>query len=166
MSEHLAPRVLEAARARKMMIAVAESCTGGLLGAALTAVPGSSDVFDRGFVTYSYPAKTEMLGVPPEMLAEHGAVSEPVARAMAEGALARSGADLAAAITGVAGPGGSEAKPEGLVWIAVADASGTLAETRAFGPIGRGLVRTRSVEMALEMMRQALTRSVRSPLAP
>ena len=148
------------------MIAVAESCTGGLLGAALTGIPGSSDVFDRGFVTYSYPAKTAMLGVPPELLAAHGAVSEPVVRAMAEGALARSGAGLAAAITGVAGPGGSEAKPEGLVWFAVADPGGTRAEKRNFGAVGRGLVRARSVDVALEMMRQALTCSVRSPRVP
>jgi len=148
------------------MIAAAESCTGGMLGAALTDVAGSSDVFDRGFVTYSYPAKTAMLGVAREVLAAHGAVSEPVARAMAEGALARSDAALAVAITGVAGPGGSEAKPEGLVWFALAGPEGTRAELREFGPIGRRQVRTRSVAAALEMLLQALTRSARSPRAP
>lgn len=122
-SDDAARRLLAAARARGLMIVTAESCTGGLVSAALTAIPGSSDAFDRGFVTYSYPAKTGMLGVPPEMLAAHGAVSEPVARAMAAGALHASGAGLAVAVTGVAGPGGSEAKPEGLVWFATAVAA-------------------------------------------
>lgn len=150
--------VLEAARARGWSIATAESCTGGLLSAALTEVPGASDVFDRGFVTYSYPAKTAMLGVPQDMLALHGAVSEPVARAMAEGALLHSRAGLAIAITGVAGPGGSENKPEGTVWFAVAAAGETRAERHDFGAIGRDAVRARSVAVALDLALQALGR--------
>lgn len=158
-SEALARDVLAAARARGWRIAVAESCTGGMVSAALTDVPGSSDVFDRGFVSYSYPAKTAMLGVPEAMLAEHGAVSEPVARAMAEGGLRASQAQVAAAITGVAGPGGSDAKPEGLVWFAVAGPAGVATLRRDFGPLGRGAVRLRSVETALEMLLQALGRA-------
>ncbi len=157
-AEGPARAVLTAARARGWRIATAESCTGGLLGAALTDVPGSSDVFDRGFVVYSYPAKTAMLGVPETTLAEHGAVSEPVARAMAEGALAASGAQLALAVTGVAGPGASEAKPEGLVWFAAAWPGGVEAVRRDFGPLGRDAVRRRSVEAALDLALQALAR--------
>lgn len=162
-SDDLARRLLAVARDRGLMIATAESCTGGLVSGALTAIPGSSDVFDRGFVTYSYPAKTEMLGVPPEMLAAHGAVSEEVARAMAAGALRASRAGLAVAVTGVAGPGGSEAKPEGLVWFATAVAAGPgnasilHAEHRAFGALGRDAVRTRSVETALALALRALS---------
>jgi nicotinamide-nucleotide amidase len=154
----LARAVIEAARARGLRIATAESCTGGLVSAALTDVAGSSDVFDRGFVTYSYPAKVAMLGVPQAMLTAHGAVSEPVARAMAEGALAASDADIAIAVTGVAGPGASETKPEGLVWFAVATAEATRSERRDFGPLGRDRVRARSVEVALELALQTATR--------
>jgi nicotinamide-nucleotide amidase len=150
-AEARARRLLEAARARGLKLATAESCTGGLVAAAITDIPGSSDVFDRGFVTYSYPAKVAMLGVPQAMLTEHGAVSEAVARAMAEGALAGSDADVAVAITGVAGPGASEAKPEGLVWFAVATRDGARAERRDFGALGRDRVRARSVETALEL---------------
>ena len=124
-AEAAARALLDAARARGWKIATAESCTGGLVSAAITDIAGSSDVFDRGFVTYSYPAKVAMLGVPQALLTAHGAVSEPVARAMAEGALAASDADLAIAVTGVAGPGASEAKPEGLVWFATATAAAT-----------------------------------------
>lgn len=156
MTEALAARVLEAARARGWMIVTAESCTGGMVSAALTDIAGSSDVFDRGYVSYSYPAKTTMLGVSPELLAAHGAVSEPVARAMAEGARAASGADLAIAVTGVAGPGASEAKPEGLVWFATATAAETRAERRDFGPLGRAHVRARSTGTALELALQAM----------
>ncbi len=151
-----AEALLAAARARGWRIVTAESCTGGLLAAALTEVPGSSDAFDRGFVSYSYPAKTAMLGVPQAMLDAHGAVSEPVARAMAEGARAASGAELAIAITGVAGPGASEAKPEGLVWLAVATPDATRTERRDFGPLGRARVRTASVETALRLALQAI----------
>ena len=151
--------VLDAARARKLRIATAESCTGGLVSAALTTIPGSSDVFDRGFVTYSYPSKTALLGVPAALLAGDGAVSEPVARAMAEGALDRSDADLTVAITGVAGPGGSEAKPEGMVWFATAGLGDTVSRLEQFGPLGRDTVRDRSVETALDLLAQALARA-------
>ncbi|MFZ1512267.1 MAG: CinA family protein, partial [Tabrizicola sp.] len=106
------PDLLARARGRGLRIATAESCTGGMVAVALTDVAGSSDVFERGFVTYSNAAKIEVLGVGPETLEAHGAVSEAVAREMAEGALARSRADLAVSITGIAGPGGSEFKPE------------------------------------------------------
>ncbi len=154
--ETLARAVLDAARARGVMIATAESCTGGLVSAALTDIAGSSDVMDRGFVTYSYPAKTELLGVSSDDLARYGAVSEIVARAMATGALARSDAGLAVAITGVAGPGASEAKPEGTVWFAVAGPDGVRTHLAEFGPLGRAGVRARSVETALELLAQAL----------
>ena len=158
-AETLARRLIEAARARGWKLVTAESCTGGLVAAAITEIPGSSDTFDRGFVTYSYPAKVAMLGVPQVVLTEHGAVSEPVARAMAEGALAASDAELAVAVTGVAGPGQSEAKPEGLVWFATATADETRAERRDFGPLGRARVRAKSVETALELAFQALART-------
>jgi nicotinamide-nucleotide amidase len=158
-AEDKARALIEAARARGWKIATAESCTGGLVGAAITDVAGSSDVFDRGFVTYSYPAKVAMLGVPQLLLTDHGAVSEAVARAMAEGALAASDAEVAVAVTGVAGPGASDAKPEGLVWFATATAEGTRAERRDFGPVGRARVRARSVETALELALQAVLRT-------
>lgn len=147
------------ARARKAgaMIATAESCTGGLIAGALTDVPGSSDVFDRGFVTYSNAAKTEMLGVPSDMITTHGAVSEEVARAMAEGALTRSDATLAVSVTGIAGPGGSDAKPEGRVCFGVAqNGSLTTSETRDFGPLGRSAVRQATVDHALALLVAAL----------
>lgn len=153
----LSAEVLAACRARGIMLATAESCTGGMVSAALTAIPGSSDVVDRGFVTYSNAAKTAMLGVPDALIAAHGAVSEEVARAMAEGALARSDAGVAVAITGVAGPGGSEAKPEGLVHFACARAgAATLLERVAFGPLGREHVREESVRAALGLVLRAL----------
>jgi len=155
-SEARAREVLQAARRKGWRIVAAESCTGGMVSAALTDIAGSSDVFDRGFVTYSYPSKTELLGVPQAMLVDHGAVSEPVARAMATGALDASGAHLAVAITGVAGPGGSEAKPEGLVWFAVATGAGVRSEKRDFGASGRANVRRRSVETALDLMLQEM----------
>ena len=158
-AEARARALIAALRARGWRIAAAESCTGGLVAAAITDVPGASDVFDRGFVSYSYPSKVAMLGVPQFLLTEHGAVSEPVARAMAEGALAASEAELAVAITGVAGPGGSEAKPEGLVWFAIATADATRAERREFGAIGRAAVRLRSVETALDLALQAVARA-------
>ena len=154
--EARARRLIAACRARGWLLATAESCTGGLVSAALTDIAGSSDVVDRGFVTYSNAAKTAMIGVPAALIAAHGAVSEPVARAMAEGARAASGAGLAIAITGVAGPGASEAKPEGLVWFATATAAGTRAERRDFGALGRARVRARAVETALELGLQAV----------
>jgi nicotinamide-nucleotide amidase len=150
----LARAVLDACRAAGLTVATAESCTGGMVAAALTDVPGSSDVVERGFVTYSNAAKTELLGVPAGTIARHGAVSEPVVRAMAEGALAQSPADLAIAITGIAGPGGGSAeKPEGLVHFACARRGRPTAHARVeFGPIGRDRVRARSVEQALAML--------------
>lgn len=155
-AETRARALLDAARARGWKVATAESCTGGLVAGAITDIPGSSDVFDRGFVTYSYPAKVAMLGVPQVMLTEHGAVSEPVARAMAEGALAASDADVAVAITGVAGPGASDAKPEGLVWFAIATRDVVRTERREFGALGRDRVRARSVDVALELATLAI----------
>jgi len=153
-----AEAVLAAARAAGLTVATAESCTGGLVAAALTDVPGSSAVVDRGFVTYSNAAKTEMLGVDPGLIERHGAVSDPVARAMAEGALARSPADVAVAITGIAGPGGATpTKPEGLVHFACARRD---AETRSgpveFGARGRAEVREASVLHALGMVLEAI----------
>ena len=153
-----AEALLERFRARKARIATAESCTGGLIAAALTEVPGASDVVDRGFVTYSNEAKRELLAVPAELIEAHGAVSEPVARAMAEGALARSEAEVAVAVTGVAGPGGgSAAKPVGLVHFAAARRSGpTRHLERRFGDLGRRRIRVLAVEAALALAEEAL----------
>jgi nicotinamide-nucleotide amidase len=153
-----AARLLEAFRAKGLRIATAESCTGGLVSALLTEVPDSSDVLERGFVTYSNEAKHESLGVANTMLATHGAVSEPVARAMAEGALRHSHADIAVSVTGLAGPGGgTDAKPIGLVHLAAARAGGpTLHQECRFGDIGRDQVRTKAVEFALSLLRRAL----------
>jgi nicotinamide-nucleotide amidase len=148
--------LLARARAQGVRIATAESCTGGMVAAALTDVAGSSDVFDRGFVTYSNAAKVAMLGVSEATLAAHGAVSEAVAREMAEGALARSGSDLAVSVTGIAGPGGSEFKPEGRVCFAVATTKAVRAETVEFGPLGRDRVRRAARDHALALMAQAL----------
>lgn len=147
----LAARVLEACRRRGVMLATAESCTGGLVAGCLTAVAGSSDVVERGFVTYTNTAKSEMLGVDPELIGRVGAVSEEVARAMAEGALARSRAQITVAITGVAGPGQSEAKPAGLVYIAGA-AQGLSTECLELRLAGdRDAVRRSSVVEALNL---------------
>jgi len=149
--------LLAAARAAGAVVATAESCTGGLVAGAITEVPGSSDIFDRGFVTYSNAAKVEMLGVSGATLASHGAVSEEVAREMAEGALARSGATLAVSVTGIAGPGGSEFKPEGRVCFGLAALDGTVrTETVEFGAPGRAEVRRRSVDHALGLLLWAL----------
>ena len=152
-----AEELLARARAAGASLATAESCTGGLLAGAITEVPGSSDVFDRGFVTYSNAAKVEMLGVSQATLDAHGAVSEEVAAEMAAGALARSGATLAVSVTGIAGPGGSEHKPEGRVCFGLA-ARGrpAQAETVEFGPLGRGTVRSRSVAHALALLLDVL----------
>ncbi len=150
--------LLEACRARGLRIATAESCTGGLIAAALTAIPGSSDVFERGFVTYSNEAKAEMLGVPAALIARKGAVSMEVALAMADGALMHSRADVVAAVTGIAGPGGgADAKPVGLVHIAAARRGGArLHEECRFGDIGRGPVREGSLAAALDLVTRAL----------
>ncbi|MBB5514783.1 nicotinamide-nucleotide amidase [Rubricella aquisinus] len=151
-----AEELLAAARAKGLMIATAESCTGGLVAAALTDVPGSSDVFDRGFVTYSYPSKVALLGVEQATLDAVGAVSEEVAREMAAGALAHSDAQVTVAITGVAGPGGSESKPEGLVHFAAASAAGVVHREMRFGPLGRSQVRRAAVQTALDMLGDAV----------
>jgi nicotinamide-nucleotide amidase len=152
-----ATSLLDSFRKRGLKLATAESCTGGLVTGLLTEIAGSSDVVERGFVTYSNAAKHELVGVPETMLAEHGAVSEPVARAMAEGALSHSHADVSVAITGVAGPGGgSAAKPVGLVHLAAARRGGsTLHQERRFGDIGRAEVRLKSVADALALLNQA-----------
>lgn len=154
--DDLAARVLATCRARGLMLATAESCTGGLVAGALTDIAGSSDVVERGFVTYSNAAKIEMLGVPEAWIAEHGAVSELVARAMAEGAVARSRADVAVAVTGIAGPGGGSAsKPVGLVHFAAARrGAATLHVERRFGDLGRAEIRRRSVVQALDLLMQ------------
>jgi len=150
----LARRVLDACRANGLMAATAESCTGGMVAAALTDIPGSSDVLERGFVTYTNEAKAESLGVPLPLIEAHGAVSEPVALAMAEGALAQSRANIAVAITGVAGPGGgSDEKPEGLVHFACARRGAETRHARVeFGALGRDAVRQASVLQALQML--------------
>jgi nicotinamide-nucleotide amidase len=149
--------LLALARAKGAKIATAESCTGGLIAAALTEVAGSSDVFDRGFITYSNPAKMAMLGVGAETLARVGAVSEDVAAEMAEGALRHSDATLAVSVTGIAGPGGSEFKPEGRVCFGLAQRGHvTLTETVEFGPLGRSAVRQATVRHALALLGAAL----------
>jgi nicotinamide-nucleotide amidase len=150
----LAADLIKACRAKGELIATAESCTGGLVSATLTAVPGSSDVFDRGFVTYSNAAKSEMLGVPYWLIERHGAVSEDVARAMAGGALTHSRASLAVAITGIAGPGGgTQDKPVGLVYFAAGRRDTMIAsESVLFGDLGRAEIRRRCVERALSLL--------------
>jgi len=160
----LAEEVLQKARAPGLKIATAESCTGGLVAAALTSIAGSSDVFERGFVTYSNEAKEEMLGVESDLLEKYGAVSREVAIAMAEGALRHSPAHLSVAVTGIAGPGGGSAeKPVGLVHFAAArkmsnqpsHAGSTIHEEKRFGEIGRDAIRTQSVEVALRLLLRA-----------
>lgn len=142
------------AKKRRILVATAESCTGGLIAACLTEIAGSSDVFERGFVTYSNSAKHQQLGVPEALIHEHGAVSEPAARAMAEGALQHSMATLAIAVTGIAGPGGGgKFKPVGLVHIAAAmRGKPTVHERHLFGDIGRTEVRLATVRAALNLM--------------
>ncbi len=146
--------VLDLCRDRGLMVATAESCTGGLVAAALTAIPGSSAVVDRGFVTYTTEAKMEMLGVPEATLATVGAVSAETAEAMAWGALTHSRAHLSVAITGIAGPGGAtETKPVGLVHFAAATQDGRLStREERFGDVGRDEVRRKSVIVALHML--------------
>jgi nicotinamide-nucleotide amidase len=149
-----AEALLDLCRRQRLTVAAAESCTGGLLAATLTEIPGSSDVFERGFVTYSNAAKEAMLDVPAVILAQFGAVSRETAEAMAKGALARSRADLAVSITGIAGPGGATAgKPVGLVHFSAASRGGhSTAQERRFGDIGRAEVRRLSVLQALAML--------------
>ena len=152
----LVARLADALRERGLMMATAESCTGGLIAGACTELSGSSDWFERGFVTYSNAAKTELLGVPAELIAQHGAVSEPVVRAMAEGALGHAGAQWAVAVTGVAGPtGGSPDKPVGTVWLGWAGPSGVWSERQQFEG-DRAAVRQATVAHALAGLLQRL----------
>jgi len=152
-----AARIIDLAKEKNVMIATAESCTGGMVAVMLTDVAGSSAVVERGFVTYSNAAKTEMLGVSHDTLAARGAVSEEVAREMADGALAHSAAQLAVSITGIAGPGGSEHKPEGRVCFGLSmTGRPTQTETREFGAPGRAEVRRLSRDHALQLLHDAL----------
>lgn len=155
----LATAVLEACRVSGATIATVESCTGGLVGGALTAIAGSSDVVLGGLITYSNEAKMALAAVPADLLAAHGAVSEPVARAMAAGGRTALSATFAVAITGVAGPGGGSAeKPVGLVHFACAGPSGSAHREMRFGPLSRDEIRRLSVLIALEMLREAASR--------
>ncbi len=148
-----AEAVLAACRAEGLTVATAESCTGGLIAAALTAIAGSSEVMERGFVTYANAAKSDMLGVPAPLIAAVGAVSEPVARAMAEGALQRSPAALSVAVTGIAGPGGGgPGKPVGLVWFGVARRGGGIRTASEVFPGDRAAVRRATVLQALALL--------------
>ncbi len=154
--------LLDSCRAKGLRLTMAESCTGGLVAALLTEIPGSSDVVGRGFVTYSNEAKQELLGVSPETLAAHGAVSGETAREMARGALARAGpdADLAVAVTGVAGPGGGSAeKPVGTVWLAVASTGGETVSSKHNLGGDRAQIRRAAVECAVAMLRAAAGRA-------
>lgn len=153
---NVAREILDLAKKSNIMIATAESCTGGMVAAALTDVPGSSAVMERGFVTYTNTAKTEMLGVLPATLKAHGAVSEEVAAEMALGALTHAPVQLTVSITGIAGPGGSEFKPEGRVCFGVADARGVDTETLEFGAVGRDAVRARARDHALALLLERL----------
>lgn len=144
-------------RAKKLRIATAESCTGGMIAATLTDIGGSSDVFERGFVTYSNAAKTELIGVPADLIVHHGAVSVHVAREMAVGALKHSPADVAIAVTGIAGPGGgTDAKPVGLVYLATARRGGDPMIERHQFHGSRAEIRQATVERALEMLAEAV----------
>jgi len=153
-----AQQLLDTLRERGLMLVTAESCTGGLISALLTEIPGSSDVVERGYVTYSNAAKASCLGIDPEVIATNGAVSEVVARAMAAGALANSEADVAVAVTGVAGPGGgSPEKPVGLVHFAAARRGQPLLHLeRRFGDLGRSAIRLESVRTALDLVKAAV----------
>ena len=154
--EATVPALADALRSAGLKIATAESCTGGLIAAACTTIAGSSDWFERGFVTYSNEAKNEMLGVPPALIAAHGAVSEAVARAMAEGAIAYSRAQLAVAVTGVAGPtGGSPSKPVGTVWLAWARAGQTTRSELLKLDGDRRAIREQTVQQALRRLLDA-----------
>ncbi len=152
----LAERVLARCRAKKRMLATAESCTGGMIAAALTDIAGSSDVVERGYVTYSNRAKTELLGVPTALIARLGAVSAEVAEAMAAGALALSPVDLAVSVTGIAGPGGgTPAKPVGLVYFGLARRGGPLRSEQQMFAGDRAAIRHAAVEHALRLLLEA-----------
>lgn len=153
-----AAAILAAARATGDLIATAESCTGGMVSAAITDIAGSSAIFDRGFVTYTNTAKMQMLGVKAQTLADHGAVSEQVAAQMAAGAITQSNATLAVSITGIAGPGGSDHKPEGRVCFGLAYRDEVTTQTVEFGALGRAQVRLAATNHALGLLRQALTK--------
>jgi nicotinamide-nucleotide amidase len=154
----LASVVLADARQARLRIATAESCTGGLIAGLLTEIPGSSDILDRGFVVYSNRSKEDMLGVPGDLIADAGAVSEAVARMMAEGAIENSNAHLAVAVTGVAGPGGgTPLKPIGLVHVAAArEGRSIMHEAHRFGDIGRSEIRIKTVEAALTLLHRLI----------
>jgi len=156
--ETLARLLVAEAREKSLRLVAAESCTGGLVAGAICSISGASDVFERGFVTYTNRAKSEMLGVPGDLIADHGAVSEPVARMMAEGALANSHAHVAVSITGIAGPGGgTPMKPVGTVHFAVARANRSLVHRHeAFDGQTREAVQLAAVRTALEMLREAV----------
>ena len=151
----LAARLLELCRAQGMTLSTAESCTGGMTGAAITEIPGSSEAYLGGFITYSNQAKRQLLGVAAATLEAHGAVSEPVAAQMAAGARRALGATLAVSVTGIAGPGGSEHKPEGRVCFGLAHTGGIATQTVDFGALGRARVRTAATRHALELLVKA-----------
>lgn len=155
----LAHELLNAARAARATVTCAESCTGGMVAAAITDVAGSSEIFERGFVTYSNTAKQEMLGVQPATLDAHGAVSEETAREMAEGARKAARATLGVAISGIAGPGGSGFKPEGRVCFALASERGVFSETIEFGALGRNRVREAARDHALRLLIDKMIRN-------
>lgn len=158
-----ATEILDAARRAQVMIATAESCTGGMIASALTDIPGSSAIFDRGFVTYTNAAKIDMLGVHERTLAAFGAVSEEVAAEMAIGARDNAKAKLAVSVTGIAGPGGSEHKPEGRVCFGLADANGVVTQTVEFGALGRDAVRQAARDHALDLLLSALSNALEAP---
>ena len=154
----LAERILAEARKRQVRLATAESCTGGLVAACLTAIAGASDVFERGFVTYSNEANTELLGVRSDLIAAHGAVSVEVAEAMAQGATSRSHADIAVSITGIAGPGGGSAlKPVGTVCFGIATPGHLQTERKIFADNGRTAIRIAALDEALDLLSQAVS---------
>ena len=169
-AEHLgdiAAALVEAFASRGKVIATAESCTGGMIAAGLTDIAGASSVLDRGFVTYSNAAKSEMIGVATALIEAHGAVSQEVARAMAEGALAASRADVTIAVTGIAGPGGGSAeKPVGLVHLALASRQQTIHHVARFGDIGRTNVRRETVVLAYSMLGKWLNDQVSAATGP
>ncbi len=152
----LAEDILALAQARGVTITTAESCTGGMVAAAITDIAGSSNIFGHGFISYANKAKQNMLGVSAKTLDEFGAVSEEVCREMATGALTRAGADVAVAISGIAGPGSSDTKPEGRVCFALATAEECQTQTMEFGALGRGQVRLAARDHALELIKVAL----------
>ncbi len=153
-----AQQLLDEARAKGLRIAIAESCTGGLIAALLTEIPGSSDVVERGFVTYSNESKEDLLGVPTDLIRQYGAVSAPVAQAMVQGALQHSLAHLAVAVTGIAGPGGGTAqKPVGLVYVAALKQGGeVMLKAFNFGSLGRTEIRSRTAGEALALLRDLI----------